>query len=131
MILSRDQQNFDIFKKLNFFFNLQEFFRDTQFYNFGPRYKFGPGAEILYVASGGSDDWTHKIGIPISYAIELRPTQQSRVGFLLPEREIQPTCIENVDALEKLYQHVKNRACTSDYICENGGQPGGSNNGPD
>ena len=45
---------------------------------------------LLYVASGGSLDWTlGELGIPYSYAMELRDTGE--FGFLLPEDQIIPT----------------------------------------
>merc|ERR1712227_1184281 len=45
---------------------------------------------LLYVASGGSLDWTlGELGIPYSYAMELRDT--GAYGFLLPPDQIIPT----------------------------------------
>jgi len=45
---------------------------------------------LLYVASGGSLDWTlGELGIPYSYGMELRDTGAN--GFLLPPTEIIPT----------------------------------------
>ena len=45
---------------------------------------------LLYVASGGSLDWTlGELGIPYSYAMELRDT--GAYGFLLPPEQIIPT----------------------------------------
>ena len=42
---------------------------------------------LLYVASGGSLDWTlGELGIPYSYGMELR--DKGRYGFLLPEEQI-------------------------------------------
>lgn len=49
----------------------------------------GSSAKILYVASGGSDDWAYgTAGIKYSHCIELRPGQtgtDSAYGFQLPE----------------------------------------------
>jgi len=45
---------------------------------------------MLYVASGGSLDWTlGQLGIPYSYGMELRDTGE--YGFLLPPEQIIPT----------------------------------------
>jgi len=45
---------------------------------------------LLYVASGGSLDWTlGELGIPYSYGMELRDT--GAYGFLLPPEQIIPT----------------------------------------
>ena len=45
---------------------------------------------MLYVASGGSLDWTlGELGIPYSYGMELRDT--GAYGFLLPPEQIIPT----------------------------------------
>lgn len=45
---------------------------------------------MLYVASGGSLDWTlGELGIPYSYGMELRDT--GAYGFLLPPQQIIPT----------------------------------------
>ena len=46
--------------------------------------------QVCCVASGGSLDWTlGELGIPYSYAMELRDTGE--FGFLLPEDQIIPT----------------------------------------
>lgn len=49
----------------------------------------GTSSGILYVASGGSEDWAYgTAGIPYSYCLELRPSQygtDSNYGFALPE----------------------------------------------
>ena len=48
---------------------------------------------LLYVASGGSLDWTlGELGIPYSYAMELR--DKGHYGFLLPEEQIIDTARE-------------------------------------
>ena len=80
---------------------------------FGRKYEYGKTGDVLYPASGGSDDWAHSVGIPLAYTIELRPDEYSRSGFLLPEKEIAPTCIENMHGLENLYEHVLERPCTN------------------
>lgn len=56
----------------------------------GLNYTVGCIPCILYVASGGSIDWTLGVaGIPYSLAMELRDTGLH--GFLLPPDQIMPT----------------------------------------
>lgn len=56
----------------------------------GMEYEVGCIPCMLYVASGGSLDWTLGVaGIPYSYGMELRDTGAS--GFLLPPEQIIPT----------------------------------------
>jgi len=56
----------------------------------GSRYEVGCIPCMLYVASGGSLDWTlGELGIPYSYGMELRDT--GAYGFLLPPEQIIPT----------------------------------------
>lgn len=48
----------------------------------------GSSSQILYIASGGSEDWTYSQGINYSYCLELRPGQSGTdaiYGFQLPE----------------------------------------------
>jgi carboxypeptidase A2 len=47
----------------------------------------GSSSQMLYIASGGTEDWTYAQGIPHSYCLELRPGQSgtdSNFGFQLP-----------------------------------------------
>lgn len=52
-------------------------------------FTYGSSAQILYIASGGSDDWAVGVaGIKYSFCLELRPGQtgiDSNYGFALPE----------------------------------------------
>ncbi|XP_006884668.1 PREDICTED: carboxypeptidase B2 [Elephantulus edwardii] len=72
--------------------------------NKNTKYTFGRGAETLYLAPGGSDDWIYDLGIKYSFTIELR--DRGRYGFLLPERYIKPTCTEALAAVSKIVWHV-------------------------
>jgi carboxypeptidase A1 len=55
----------------------------------GQVYEVGAIAQILYVASGSSTDWTYGAGHAVfSYGIELRDT--GKYGFLLPANQIVP-----------------------------------------
>ncbi|XP_077540980.1 carboxypeptidase B-like isoform X1 [Haemaphysalis longicornis] len=56
----------------------------------GTRYNVGTSTSLLYVASGGSDDWAlGEAQIPYAYTVELRDT--GRHGFTLPRQQIVPT----------------------------------------
>jgi len=56
----------------------------------GTNYEVGCIPCLLYVASGGSLDWTlGELGIPYSFGMELRDT--GSYGFLLPPSQIIPT----------------------------------------
>uniref|UniRef100_A0A8C4UAZ9 Carboxypeptidase B2 n=1 Tax=Falco tinnunculus TaxID=100819 RepID=A0A8C4UAZ9_FALTI len=67
-------------------------------------YKLGAGAQTIYLAPGGSDDWAYDLGIKYSFTIELRDT--GTYGFLLPPHEIKPTCLEALSAVKEIAQHV-------------------------
>ena len=87
-----------MFKKTeNFTTNIKTKYQHT--------YEYGEGAIAFYPASGGSDDWAHSIGVPLSFTIELRDT--GSYGFILPENQILPTCIENMEGIRTVYKHVR------------------------
>ncbi|XP_054669089.1 carboxypeptidase B2 isoform X3 [Grus americana] len=67
-------------------------------------YRPGAGAQTIYLAPGGSDDWAYDLGIKYSFTIELRDT--GTYGFLLPPQEIKPTCLEALSAVKEIAQHV-------------------------
>ncbi|NXX18439.1 CBPB2 Carboxypeptidase, partial [Podargus strigoides] len=67
-------------------------------------YRPGAGAQTIYLAPGGSDDWAYDLGIKYSFTIELRDT--GTYGFLLPSKEIKPTCLEALSAVKEIAQHV-------------------------
>ncbi|UJR37053.1 hypothetical protein I4U23_029758 [Adineta vaga] len=59
----------------------------------GRAYTIGSSAQLLYVASGGSEDWTAgSLGITYSYCLELPPT--GGTGFIAPVAEIKKTGAE-------------------------------------
>jgi len=72
---------------------------------YGTRYTSGPGAATIYPAAGGSDDWAYDLGVKYSYTFELRDT--GRYGFLLPERQIKPTCEETMLAVKYIAAYVQ------------------------
>ncbi|NXM08301.1 CBPB2 Carboxypeptidase, partial [Tyrannus savana] len=67
-------------------------------------YRPGPGAQTIYLAPGGSDDWAYDLGIKYSFTFELRDT--GTYGFLLPSQEIRPTCLEALSAVKEIAKHV-------------------------
>ncbi|CBY23619.1 unnamed protein product [Oikopleura dioica] len=79
---------------------------DAIYNEHGRQYSYGEGAVAFYAASGGSDDWIHKQGVPIAYTIELR--DKGLNGFLLPENELIDTFSENLKGLKELVRDVRN-----------------------
>uniref|UniRef100_A0A7M4E0N0 Carboxypeptidase B2 n=1 Tax=Crocodylus porosus TaxID=8502 RepID=A0A7M4E0N0_CROPO len=67
-------------------------------------YQSGPGAETIYLAPGGSDDWAYDLGIKYSFTFELR--DKGTYGFLLPPHLIRPTCIEALSAVKEIASHI-------------------------
>jgi hypothetical protein len=58
----------------------------------GLSFTLGSSARILYVASGGSEDWAYGVAkVPYTYCLELRPGQtgvDSTYGFALPQDRV-------------------------------------------
>ncbi|XP_034614367.1 carboxypeptidase B2 isoform X2 [Trachemys scripta elegans] len=69
-------------------------------------YESGPGAQTIYLAPGGSDDWAYDLGIKYSFTFELR--DRGTHGFLLPTNLIKPTCIEALIGIKTIALHVIN-----------------------
>ncbi|CAJ0944463.1 unnamed protein product, partial [Mesorhabditis belari] len=68
---------------------------------YGTQYRVGTGADTLYPASGGSEDWAKgKAHVKYSYLFELRPEEQVWDGFLLAENQILPTARETWEAVK-------------------------------
>ncbi|XP_037552753.1 carboxypeptidase B2 [Nematolebias whitei] len=61
-------------------------------------YSYGPGAQTIYLAPGGSDDWAYNLGIKYSFTFELQ--DRGRYGFLLPPSEIDRACKEALTAVK-------------------------------
>ena len=68
-------------------------------------YSHGEGAPSFYPAAGGSDDWAHSVGVPLSFTIELRDT--GSYGFIMPDVEIIPTCEENMEGIRAVVDHLQ------------------------
>uniref|UniRef100_A0A914HQK7 ShKT domain-containing protein n=1 Tax=Globodera rostochiensis TaxID=31243 RepID=A0A914HQK7_GLORO len=68
---------------------------------YGTKYTVGTGADTLYPASGGSEDWAKgRMGVKFSFLFELRPEDSVYDGFLLPESQILPTARETWEAVK-------------------------------
>uniref|UniRef100_A0A915JBR4 Zinc carboxypeptidase A 1 n=1 Tax=Romanomermis culicivorax TaxID=13658 RepID=A0A915JBR4_ROMCU len=58
---------------------------------YGTKYRVGSGADTLYPAAGGSDDWSKsKAGIKYVYLLELRPEEFVYDGFVLDPDQLIP-----------------------------------------
>ncbi|KAJ7341527.1 hypothetical protein JRQ81_005731 [Phrynocephalus forsythii] len=68
------------------------------------RYQAGSGAQTIYLAPGGSDDWAYDLGIKYSFTFELQ--DRGTYGFLLPQRLIKPTCSEALTGIKVIASHV-------------------------
>ncbi|XP_072858728.2 carboxypeptidase B2 isoform X1 [Pogona vitticeps] len=68
------------------------------------RYLAGSGAQTIYLAPGGSDDWAYDLGIKYSFTFELQ--DKGRYGFLLPQRFIKPTCSEALTGIKIIVSHL-------------------------
>ncbi|KAJ8004036.1 hypothetical protein DPEC_G00154620 [Dallia pectoralis] len=64
--------------------------------------------DILYPASGLSQDYARQIGIPLSFTFELRDTDE--YGFILPEDLIQPTCEEAYVGVQHIISYAHDKA---------------------
>ncbi|KAI6241271.1 ShKT domain-containing protein [Aphelenchoides fujianensis] len=74
---------------------------------YGIKYTVGTGADTLYPASGGSEDWAKgRMGVKYSFLFELRPDESVWDGFLLAENQILPTCRETWEAVKSIAQQT-------------------------
>uniref|UniRef100_A0A8C5QHA7 Carboxypeptidase B2 n=1 Tax=Leptobrachium leishanense TaxID=445787 RepID=A0A8C5QHA7_9ANUR len=74
------------------------------------KYAYGPGAETIYLAPGGSDDWAYDKGIKYSFTFELR--DKGTYGFLLPVSLIKPTCSEALSGIKVIAAHIVKKSQT-------------------
>ncbi|XP_074598066.1 carboxypeptidase B-like [Brevipalpus obovatus] len=73
---------------------------------YGTQYNYGATTRVLYVASGGSDDWAYgEVGVKYSYTFELRDTGDS--GFLLPDAQIVPQGLEFWEGFVTLLKELR------------------------
>ncbi|CAD5209555.1 unnamed protein product [Bursaphelenchus xylophilus] len=62
---------------------------------YGTKYVVGSGADTLYPASGGSEDWAKQYAnVKYVYLLELRPDEKNWDGFILDEQQLIPTALE-------------------------------------
>jgi len=72
---------------------------------YGSSYEVGSAAQLLYPASGGSDDWAKgSAGIKYSFTVELPDT--GKHGFLLPARYIRGVGREAVACLQTMLNNI-------------------------
>ncbi|RWS12747.1 carboxypeptidase B-like protein [Dinothrombium tinctorium] len=75
--------------------------------NRGRSYKSGQTSSILYLSSGGADDWAFaKAKASLSYTIEGR--DNGNYGFMLPQNQILPACTEVWIAISTILSENKN-----------------------
>jgi len=73
---------------------------------YGTKYRVGSGADTLYPASGGSDDWSKAHGIKYVYLLELRPEDSVIDGFILEPRYLLPTGKETWEGIKVVANRV-------------------------
>lgn len=67
----------------------------------GISYTMGSSTNVLYIAAGGSDDWSKGVaGATYSYTIEMR--DDGKYGFALPARLIKPTITEGFEGIKAM-----------------------------
>ncbi|GFY41751.1 carboxypeptidase A2 [Trichonephila inaurata madagascariensis] len=72
----------------------------------GTKYRIGSSTNVLYVATGGADDWAYGVaGIKYSYTLELRDT--GKYGFMLPSEQILPTGEETWTGVKAMAKAIK------------------------
>ncbi|KAK6727377.1 hypothetical protein RB195_005210 [Necator americanus] len=77
---------------------------------YGTKYVVGSGADTLYPASGGSEDWAkHAGGVKYVYLLELRPDEKNWDGFILGESELIPTAKETWEGVKVVAAAVLER----------------------
>lgn len=75
----------------------------------GTRYTAGPTAELLYYASGTSQDWFTVIGVPLSYTVELPAGVGTGNGFIIQPERILPVSQEFWPGLVTYANHLVQR----------------------
>ncbi|TKR59989.1 hypothetical protein L596_029589 [Steinernema carpocapsae] len=86
---------------------------------YGTNYIVGTGADTLYPASGGAEDWAKgKLGIKYSYLFELRPEDNVWDGFLLAENQILPTARETWEAVKVIAKQALNGSRQQEHVAK-------------
>jgi len=77
----------------------------------GLRFVVGSTARVIYTSSGGTIDWAKAVaGIKYTIALELRPTANSRNGFLLPENQVPLAGEETYQGLKAYINVIKSQS---------------------
>jgi hypothetical protein len=75
------------------------------------KYKIGSGADALYPASGGSDDWAKdRARVKFVYLLELRPSEEEWDGFILDEDQLLPTAEETWEGVKVVAKEILRRS---------------------
>uniref|UniRef100_A0A2M4BP27 Putative zinc carboxypeptidase n=3 Tax=Anopheles marajoara TaxID=58244 RepID=A0A2M4BP27_9DIPT len=70
----------------------------------GPTYLVGNSADVLYTASGATDDYAHSLGVPYAYTLEL--TGGGLEGFDLPASELPKVTADTFELFKVFGQHA-------------------------
>ncbi|XP_052895872.1 uncharacterized protein LOC128303059 [Anopheles moucheti] len=70
----------------------------------GPEYEVGNSADILYTATGATDDYAYNLGVPFAYTIEL--TGGGSQGFDLPATDLARVTAQTFELLKVFGQHA-------------------------
>ncbi|XP_022657946.1 carboxypeptidase A4-like [Varroa destructor] len=79
-------------------------FRDAIYKKSGQIYRVGSSKQLLYPASGTSNDWVHSQGVKYAFVAEL--CDQGDYGFLLPTSQILPTAIELFEGVKAVAKTI-------------------------
>ncbi|KAL3120330.1 hypothetical protein niasHT_001143 [Heterodera trifolii] len=80
---------------------------------YGTKYVLGSGANTLYPASGGSEDWAKEsANVKFVYLLELRPDEKNWDGFILDESQLIPTASETWAGVKVVADAIIQRART-------------------
>lgn len=94
---------------------------------YGTKYVVGSGADTLYPASGGSEDWAKEsANVKFVYLLELRPDEKNWDGFILDEGQLMPTASETWAGVRVVADAIIQRArARRVQMMETGGAGGG------
>uniref|UniRef100_A0A182QI89 Peptidase M14 domain-containing protein n=1 Tax=Anopheles farauti TaxID=69004 RepID=A0A182QI89_9DIPT len=70
----------------------------------GPEYEVGNSSDVLYTASGASDDYAYSLGVPYAYTIEL--SGGGKEGFDLPASDLARVTSQTFVLLQVFGQHA-------------------------
>uniref|UniRef100_A0AAG5D7V0 Peptidase M14 domain-containing protein n=1 Tax=Anopheles atroparvus TaxID=41427 RepID=A0AAG5D7V0_ANOAO len=70
----------------------------------GPTYEVGNSADVLYTATGATDDYAYSLGVPYAYTLEL--TGGGSQGFDLPASELPRVTAQTFELFKVFGQHA-------------------------